>query len=109
MTAKYNLVERVQKQLGGSATAAEAAVNAVVDAIADTLLAGENVTLSNFGTFRVDYDEARTGRNPQTGQVVPIPPRINVRFRVSPSLREWVNGESTRTSLSTKLPKGTFK
>lgn len=107
MTAKFNLIERVQKKLGSNRQTAERAVNTVIDAIADTLLSGENVSISNFGTFRLDHDDARRARNPQTGEVVEIPSRYNVRFKVSPTFRAVVNSEDDRPSLATKLPKGT--
>lgn len=109
MSAKRNLIERVQKNLGVGRKTAEETVNAVIDAIADTLRDGDNVSLSNFGTFRVVRLDERLVRNPATGVVVLRPEENVVRFRVSPSLKPYVNDQSGRDRLSVKNPKGVAK
>jgi nucleoid DNA-binding protein len=109
MTAKYNLVERVQAKLGSNRTDAEAAVNAVIDAIAETLRDGDNVSLSNFGTFRVVHLDERLVRNPRNGELTLRPAEATVRFKQSPSLKPFVNFDQTRASISRKLPKGFAK
>lgn len=109
MTAKYNLVERVQAKLGTNNLAAEKAVNAVIDAIAETLRDGDNVSLSNFGTFRAVQLDERLVRNPRDGELIHRPAEVTVRFKPSPSLKPFVNFDDTRTSLSRKLPKGSVK
>lgn len=109
MTAKYNLVERVQRKLDTNRTAAEAAVNAVIDAIAETLRDGDNVSLSNFGTFRIVQLDERLIRNPSNEELILRPAEVAVRFKVSPSLKSFVNFDQSRTSLSRKLPKGSAK
>lgn len=109
MTAKYNLVERVQEKLGVNRPAAERAVNAVIDAIAETLRDGDNVSLSNFGTFRAVHLDERFVRNPRDEELILRPAEVVARFRPSPNLRPFLNFDPTRTSVSRKLPKGSAK
>jgi len=51
------------------------------DCIVDSLVRGENIELRNFGVFKIKQRKSRTGRNPRTGQVVPVPPRKVVVFK----------------------------
>lgn len=105
MSAKHNLIDRVSGHLGVSRSEATAAVNAVIDAIADTLRDGSNVSISNFGTLRVVQLEDRLVRNPQNGELVEVPAKRVVRWKPSPTLGEYLNGGTDRTRLSVKAPK----
>ena len=58
---------------------------------------GENVKLSGFGNFVVREKGERTGRNPKTGEEVPIEPRRVVTFTPSPNLKDHVNGQTAGT------------
>jgi DNA-binding protein HU-beta len=51
-----------------------------------SLRSGEKVVLSGVGSFHVKMRKAKVGRNPRTGQTVPIPPRRTVRFKISKEL-----------------------
>ena len=51
------------------------------DCIVDALVRGEKIELRNFGVFKIKQRKSRTGRNPRTGQVVPVPPRKAVVFK----------------------------
>jgi integration host factor subunit alpha len=62
----------------------------MLEMIEDTLIAGETVKLSRFGNFNVRAKRQRIGRNPKTGEEVPITPRRVVTFRPSQMLREFV-------------------
>ena len=66
----------------------KAASGRVITAITDALARGERVTLAGFSTFRVVNWKARRGRNPQTGQTIPIPARKVPRFKSGKGLRE---------------------
>jgi integration host factor subunit alpha len=62
----------------------------VLELVQESLVAGEAVKLSRFGNFNVRTKRQRIGRNPKTGEEVPITPRRVVTFRPSQMLREFV-------------------
>jgi integration host factor subunit alpha len=62
----------------------------VLELVQDSLVAGQTVKLSRFGNFAVRAKRQRVGRNPKTGEEVPITPRRVVTFRPSQMLREFV-------------------
>lgn len=65
----------------------ERAFDAFFDALTETLGAGDSVTFTNFGTFKVAKRPARQGRNPRTGAVVNIPVRTVVKFTPGKGLK----------------------
>ena len=65
---------------------ATSAVDAALRAIQIALRSGEKVVLAGIGSFHVKMRKAKIGRNPKTGQTVPIPPRRGVRFKMSKDL-----------------------
>ena len=84
---KADLVAIMAKTAGGSKTAAEKAVNAMVGGIVESLRRGRRVTISGFGTFVVARRAARNGRDPRTGKAIKIPPAKVPRFRPCRSLK----------------------
>ena len=56
-------------------------VQKTFDCIVEALVRGEKIELRNFGVFKIKQRKGRTGRNPRTGQVVPVPPRKVVVFK----------------------------
>jgi len=56
-------------------------VQKTFDTIIEALVRGEKIELRNFGVFKIKQRKGRTGRNPRTGQVVPVPPRKVVVFK----------------------------
>ena len=82
---KADLVEVVGRVVS-TRKEAQAAVEAVVNAIRVTLRSGEKVVLSGVGSLHVKMQKAKVGRNVRTGEVVPIPPRRKVRFKMSKEL-----------------------
>ena len=67
------------------------ALDATMDAITASLKHGQDVTLQGFGTFSVKQREARTGRNPQTGEAIEIPASKTVGFKAGKALKDAVN------------------
>ena len=61
------------------------------DEISQALIAGEQVKLSGFGNFEIRSKSARPGRNPRTGEPVPIPPKRVVTFKASAMLKDQIN------------------
>lgn len=89
---KRELAENVAEDTGLQMSQSEAAVGAVLDAIASTLAAGDGVTLAGFGTFEVRERAARTGRNPQTGEALEIAATVAPAFKPAAALKRQVAG-----------------
>jgi len=87
---KAELVADVAERMGDSKMKAEEAVNAVFDAITHALKRGNEVRLPAFGVFVVSETAARTARNPQTGEQVPVPAGKRARFRPGKALKEAI-------------------
>ena len=84
---KADLVAIIAKSSGGSKTAAERAMEAMVGGIVESLRRGRRVTISGFGTFVTTKRAARNGRDPRTGKEITIPPARVPRFRPSRMLK----------------------
>jgi integration host factor subunit alpha len=90
---RTDLSEAVYQKLGLSRTGASKLVEQVLSEIGDTLVRGETVKLSGFGTFTVRSKGERVGRNPKTGVEVPIEKRRVMLFKPSEVLKAHINGE----------------
>ncbi len=88
---KSELVAAVAEQAAISKKDAEKAVNAVVAAITDALVDGDKVQLVGFGTFEVRARDARTGKNPRTGEVIKIAASKVPAFKAGKALKDAVN------------------
>ena len=88
---KQDLVAKVADTVDIPKTKAEAAVNAVIDAIKTSLKKGDDVRLVGFGTFSVAQRAATTGRNPRTGEPIKIPASKQPKFKAGKELKEAVN------------------
>lgn len=100
------LVQYLVENSGQSRNDAEESVNAVLEAIATALRAGVNVSLSNLGTLRRETAAGRTHRNPQDGSRLWVDAQETVRWTISPTLADVLNGRDQRDKLATKAPKG---
>ncbi len=85
---KAQLIEAVANNAGLKKKEAEAAVNAMTDAIATALANGDKVQLIGFGTFEVKTSGAREGRNPRTGEKIQIPASKRASFSAGAALKE---------------------
>ena len=65
-------------------------VQKTLDAVIQSLIEGRTVELRNFGIFKVKSRRGRTGRNPRTGQVVPVPPKKVVVFKPGLEMKKLV-------------------
>ena len=88
---RAQLSEAVHIHVGLSRNESAAFVERVLDEVAARLTNGETVKLSSFGTFAVRSKGGRMGRNPKTGEEVPIQPRRVLVFRPSHVLKDVVN------------------
>jgi integration host factor subunit alpha len=88
---RADLSEAVYQQVGLSRNESAALVETVLDEISNALAHGESVKISSFGSFAVRQKGQRIGRNPKTGEEVPILPRRVLVFRASHVLRDFIN------------------
>ena len=87
---RMDLSEAVFRDVGLSRNESADLVESVLDHISDALVAGENVKISSFGTFSIRDKSQRIGRNPKTGEEVPIKPRRVLTFRPSHLMKDRV-------------------
>jgi integration host factor subunit alpha len=88
---RADLCEAVYQKVGLSRTESADLVEMVLDEISDCLVRGESVKLSSFGSFLVRSKGERIGRNPKTGEEVPILPRRVMVFKPSNVLKQKIN------------------
>ena len=88
---RAQLGEAVYQEVGLSRNESAELLEAVLSQISDALGRGETVKISSFGTFSVRQKGQRIGRNPKTGEEVPILPRKVLVFRPSQVLKNRVN------------------
>ena len=87
---RMDLSESVFREVGLSRNESSALVESVLQHISDALVNGERVKISSFGTFSIRDKSARVGRNPKTGEEVPIHPRRVLTFRPSHLMKDRV-------------------
>ncbi len=90
---RADLSEAVYQEVGLSRNESADLVESVLAEISDTLTRGETVKISSFGSFSVRQKGQRVGRNPKTGEEVPILPRRVLVFRASNVLKSRINGQ----------------
>ncbi len=88
---RAQLGEAVYQEVGLSRNESAELLEAVLSQVSDALARGETVKISSFGTFSVRQKGRRIGRNPKTGEEVPILPRKVLVFRPSQVLKNRVN------------------
>ena len=88
---KTELIAAVAEQSGLSKKDAEKAVKAFTDAVAEELAKGGKVQLVGFGNFEVSERPAREGRNPHTGEPMPIAASKAPKFKAGKALKDMVN------------------
>jgi integration host factor subunit alpha len=93
---RADLAEAVVRKVGLPRNESQEFVELVLGEISGTLANGESVKLSSFGSFGVRDKGQRVGRNPKTGQEVPITPRRVLVFRPSNIMKDRINAGHTR-------------
>jgi DNA-binding protein HU-beta len=97
---KADLIEALANKLGINRGDAEKAVNIVLDDIVNALHQGERVNISGFGTFSVSTRQARTGRNPKTGESIEIAASRSAKFKPGKQLKDSLNDNLAAASAS---------
>jgi integration host factor subunit alpha len=93
---RADLAEAVVRKVGLPRNESQDLVELILSEISVSLAAGETVKLSSFGSFGIRQKGERVGRNPKTGQEVPITPRRVLVFRPSHVMKERINAGSKR-------------
>jgi DNA-binding protein HU-beta len=88
---KAELIETLANKLPMNKAEAEKAINIVLDDIITALKAGQRVNISGFGTFSVSDRQARTGRNPKTGESIQISASRSAKFKPGKQLKDSLN------------------
>jgi integration host factor subunit alpha len=88
---RADLTECLFEEIGLSRNESADLVETVLGEISDSLVEGENVKISSFGSFLVRQKNGRMGRNPKTGEEVPIDPRRVLVFRPSQVMKDRIN------------------
>ncbi len=88
---KSDLVAVVAEKMGATKREAEVSLNAVVEAITESLVKGEKIQLVGFGSFEIRKRAARKGRNPQTKEEIRIPASKAPVFKAGKAFKDAVN------------------
>lgn len=88
---KARLADMLFEQLGLNKREAKEFIEAFFEAISSQLVNGQDVKISGFGSFEIKSKSGRAGRNPRTGEIVPIPPKRAVTFKASGLLKDQIN------------------
>ena len=94
---RADLSESVFQEVGLSRNESSDLVETILAEVVEALARGESVKISSFGSFTVRDKGQRIGRNPKTGQEVPILPRRVLIFRASNVLKSLINGTSAES------------
>ncbi|HSD16060.1 MAG TPA: integration host factor subunit alpha [Thermomonas sp.] len=96
---KAEMAERLYEDVGLNKREAKEFVDAFFDALREALEQGRQIKLSGFGNFDLRRKKQRPGRNPKTGQQIPISARTVVTFRPGQKLKERVEAYSGSSSM----------
>ncbi|MDF1565483.1 MAG: integration host factor subunit beta [Deltaproteobacteria bacterium] len=88
---KSDLVHVLVEKRGITQKQAEQAVEVIFETMRDALCGGENIEIRGFGAFHVKHYKGYQGRNPKTGEVIPVAPKRGILFRTGKELRERIN------------------
>ena len=92
---KAQLAELLFDQIGLNKRESKDMIDAFFDLIAQSLVSGTDVKISSFGNFQIRTKAPRPGRNPRTGESIPIEARRAVTFHASHKLKEQIQGDSS--------------
>jgi len=92
---KAQLSELLFEQIGLNKRESKDMVDAFFDLISRSLVEGDDVKITGFGNFQIRTKSPRPGRNPRTGEAIPIAARRVVTFHASQKLKEQIQADST--------------
>lgn len=95
---KAQLAELLFEQIGLNKRESKDMVDAFFDLISNSLVDGDDVKITGFGNFQIRTKSPRPGRNPRTGEAIPIAARRVVTFHASQKLKEQIQAGTMATS-----------
>jgi integration host factor subunit beta len=95
---KSDLINILVSKRGITQKQAEATIETIFEAMKEALCRGENIEIRGLGAFHVKHYEGYQGRNPKTGQVIPVKPKRGLLFRTGKELRDRVNRAAASTT-----------
>ncbi len=87
---KADIISAVHEALGGTKVDAEKSVETVINTIVETLKSGDEVSIAGLGIFSAKMRNARTARNPRTGEAIEVPAMRVPKFRAAKALKDAV-------------------
>ena len=87
---KADIIDKIHETVGGTRADAERAVETAIDCVVDSLKKGNEVSIAGLGIFSSKTRNARTGRNPRTGESIDIPAMRVPKFRAAKALKDAV-------------------
>ena len=90
---KAQLADMLFEQIGLNKRESKDMIDAFFDLVSDSLVEGQDVKISSFGNFQIRTKAPRPGRNPRTGELIPIQARRVVTFHASQKLKELIQGQ----------------
>lgn len=97
---KAQLADLLFDQIGLNKRESKEMVDAFFDLVSQSLVEGDDVKLSGFGNFQIRTKAPRPGRNPRTGELIPIQARRVVTFHASTKLKEQIQSGETSSSVA---------
>jgi integration host factor subunit beta len=88
---KSDLIAILVQKRGVTQKQAESTIETIFESMKDALCEGENIEIRGLGAFHVKHYNGYQGRNPKTGQVIPVKPKRGILFRTGKELRDRVN------------------
>jgi len=88
---KSDLINILVVKRGVTQKQAELTIETIFESMKDALCKGENIEIRGLGAFHVKHYEGYQGRNPKTGDVIPVKPKRGILFRTGKELRDRVN------------------
>ena len=92
---RADLAESINRRVGLSRADSLEMVESILQHMCNALAEGENVKISGFGNFQIRTKAPRPGRNPRTGEAIPIEARRVVTFHASHKLKEQIQGDTS--------------
>jgi nucleoid DNA-binding protein len=87
---KRDIINKISQAMGIKQVVVKEVVHKTLDIIINSLKNGERIELRNFGVFYTKKRKKRMGRNPRTGQVVPVPEKIVVAFKPGLEMKQFI-------------------
>ncbi len=100
---KSDLINILVAKRGMTQKQAEATIETIFESMKEALCRGENIEIRGLGAFHVKNYQGYQGRNPKTGQVIPVKPKRGLLFRTGKELRDRVNRPAPQTAAGRHL------